>query len=67
MNKSEIELKLSTTKFPFEYKFFEWCLIINQELYDNQIIDLHIFQIRENSILKQIEKIKNNFSQLIRR
>lgn len=46
--------------FPIEYKLLELKLIINRELYDNNIIDLDVFNSMENNILNKMNRIKNN-------
>lgn len=59
--KDELEFKFSTKKLPFEYKLLEYRLIINKELYDENIIDLKTFTEMERSILARIKKIKNEY------
>jgi hypothetical protein len=58
---NEIDVKFSTKHLPFEYKWLEFRLIVNKELYDEQVIDLNTFNIMEQSILSRITKIKNEY------
>lgn len=58
-DQSELEINLSTKNLPFEYKFLEWRLIINRELYDAKIIDLKTFSLMENSLITRMTKIKS--------
>jgi len=57
-----LKLNYSTTKFPLEYKLFEWRLIINRELYEEHIIDLKIFTTMENFLLTRMKKLENDIS-----
>ncbi len=59
---NDIEVTFSTKHFPFEYKWLEFRLIVNKELYDEQAIDLKTFKIMEQSILSRLTKIKNEYS-----
>lgn len=59
---SDIEVKFSTKHLPFEYKWLEFRLIINKELYDDNVIDLKTFKAMEQSILSRLNKIKNEYS-----
>lgn len=59
---NDIEVKFSTKHLPFEYKWLEFRLIVNKELYDENIIDLKTFKAMEKSILSRITKIKNEYS-----
>ena len=59
---NDIELKFSTKHLPFEYKWLEFRLIINKELYDEKVIDLKTFKTMEQSILSRLTKIKNEYS-----
>ena len=58
----DIEVKISTKHLPFEYKWLEFRLIINKELYDEKVIDLKTFKTMEQSILSRLTKIKNEYS-----
>ena len=40
MYNDDIEVRFSTKHLPFEYKWLEFRLIVNKELYDEQAIDL---------------------------
>jgi len=57
MDKQEIELKLSTNKLPLEYNLLKWRLIINQELYENHLIDIYTFHHMEESLISRLTKI----------
>ena len=59
---NDIEVKFSTKHLPFEYKWLEFRLIINKELYDEKTIDLITFKTMEQSILSRLTKIKNEYS-----
>lgn len=59
---NNIEVKFSTKHLPFEYKWLEFRLIVNKELYDEQVIDLKTFKAMEQSLLSRITKIKNEYS-----
>ncbi len=61
METNEIEVKFNTKELPFEYKWLEFRLIINKELYDEKIIDLKIFKEMEEEILSRLTKIKNQY------
>ena len=56
---NDIEVKFSTKHLPFEYKWLEFRLIVNKELYDEKIINLKTFKAMEQSILSRLTKIKN--------
>ncbi len=58
----DIEVKFSTKHLPFEYKWLEFRLIVNKELYDEKVIDLKTFKIMEQSLLSRLTKIKNEYS-----
>lgn len=58
-NPDKTIFNLSTKHLPFEYKWLEFRLIVNKELYDKKIIDLKIFKAMEQSLLSRITKIKN--------
>ncbi len=55
------EIRFSTKHLPFEYKWLEYRLIINKELYDKNIINLEVFKEMEQSILSRLTKIKNEY------
>lgn len=57
MDKQEIELKLSTNKLPLDYILLKWRLIINQELYENYLIDIYTFHHMEESLISRLTKI----------
>lgn len=57
-----LEFKFSTKNLPFEYKLLEFRLIVNKELYDEDVIDLKTFKLMEQSILSRLTKIKNEYS-----
>ena len=59
---SDIKVKFSTKHLPFEYKWLEFRLIINKELYDEKVIDLKTFKTMEQSLLSRLTKIKNEYS-----
>ena len=57
----DIEVKFSTKHLPFEYKWLEFRLIVNKELYDEKVIDLQVFKAMEQSILSRLTKMKNEY------
>lgn len=57
-----IEIKFSTKHLPFEYKWLEFRLIINKQLYDEDVIDFQVFKAMEESLLSRLTKIKNEYS-----
>lgn len=59
---NDIEVKFSTKHLPFEYKWLEFRLIVNKELYNEQVIDLRTFKAMEQSILSRLTKIKNEYN-----
>ena len=59
---NDIEVKFSTKHLPFEYKWLEFRLIVNKELYDEQVIDLKTFKAMEQSLLSRLTKMKNEYS-----
>ena len=59
---NDIDIKFSTKHLPFEYKWLEFRLIVNKELYDEEVIDLNTFKIMEQSLLSRLTKIKNEYS-----
>lgn len=62
-NVDDIEVKFGTEHLPFEYKWLEFRLIVNKELYDEKVIDLKIFNTMEQSLLSRLTKIKNEYSE----
>lgn len=58
---NDIEVKFSTKHLPFEYKWLEFRLIVNKELYDEKVIDLKTFKTMEQSILSRLTKIRNEY------
>ena len=64
-NTDEIEIKCSTKHLPLEYKLLEWRLILNRELYESKVIDLKVFSLMEQSILRRMSKIKNEYKDKI--
>lgn len=58
---NDIEVKFSTKDLPFEYKWLEFRLIVNKQLYDEKIIDLKTFKSMEQSILSRLTKMKNEY------
>lgn len=59
-DRNDIEFNFSTKHLPFDYKWLEFRLMINKELYDEKVIDLKTFQAMEESILKRLTKIKKD-------
>ena len=59
---NDIEVKFSTKHLPFEYKWLEFRLIVNKQLYDDDVIDLKTFKAMEQSILSRLTKIKNEYA-----
>jgi hypothetical protein len=55
---NDIELNFSTKNLPFEYKWLEYRLIINKELYDEKVIDYNVFNEMEKSLIGRLTKIK---------
>jgi hypothetical protein len=66
MNNDDIEVKFSTKHLPFEYKWLEFRLIVNKQLYDQKAIDLKVFNAMHDSILARMTKIKNEYKDKIR-
>lgn len=66
MNSDNIEVKFSTKHLPFEYKWLEFRLIVNKELYDEKAIDLKTYTIMQESILSRMTKIKNDYKHLVK-
>ena len=58
---NDIEVKFSTKHLPFEYKLLEFRLIVNKELYDDNIIDLKTVKTMEQSIIARLTKIKKEY------
>ena len=65
-NIDNLDVKFTTKNLPFEYKWLEFRLIINKELYDEKVIDLKTFNIMEQSIISRLTKIKNEYNGPIR-
>ena len=59
---NDIEVKFSTKHLPFEYKWLEYRLIVNKELYDEKVINLKVFKAMEQSLLSRLNKIRNEYS-----
>ena len=59
---NDIEVKFSTKHLPFEYKWLEFRLIVNKELYDEKVINLKVFKAMEQSLLSRLNKIRNEYS-----
>ena len=59
---NDIEVKFSTKHLPFEYKWLEYRLIVNKELYDENVINLKVFKAMEQSLLSRLNKIRNEYS-----
>ena len=57
-----LDVKFTTKNLPFDYKWLEFRLIINKELYDEKVIDLKTFNIMEQSIISRLTKIKNEYN-----
>ena len=60
MLENDIEVKFSTKELPLEYKLLEWRLILNRELYEENVIDLKLFSSMEKSLLSRMKKIKTD-------
>ena len=54
-----LEISSSTENLPLEYNFLKWRLIINQELYENHLIDVFTFRRMEESLISRLTNIKN--------
>ena len=61
MLEKDIEVRFSTKQLPFEYKLWEYRLIVNKELYDEKVIDLRTYNEMENSIMGRLRKIRNEY------
>ena len=59
---NNIDLNFSTKYLPLEYKLLEWKLMINQELYDEKIIDLQVKSEMERNLLGRMTKMKNEYN-----
>lgn len=55
----DLIVKYSTLNMPLEYKILEWRLIINRQLYEEEVIDLKIFSEMEKILLGRMTKIRN--------
>ena len=58
---NDIEVKFSTKHLPFEYKLLEFRLIVNKELYDDNVIDLKTFKTMEQSLIARLTKRKKEY------
>lgn len=54
-----LEIYSSTENLPLEYNLLKWRLIINQELYENHLIDVFTFRRMEESLISRLTNIKN--------
>lgn len=61
-NPDETIFNFSTKHLPFEYKWLEFRLIVNKQLYDEKVIDFKVFKIMEQSLLGRMTKIKNEYN-----
>lgn len=59
MINNNIDMNFATKHLPLEYKLLEWKLMINQELYDEIIIDFEVKSEMERNILGRMTKIIN--------
>lgn len=55
-----LEISSSIESFPLEYILLKWRLIINQELYDQHLIDIFTFHHMEELLISRLTKIKSN-------
>lgn len=62
---NNIDLNFSTKYLPLEYKILEWKLIINQELFDEKIIDLQVKSEMERNLLGRMTKMKNEYNKKV--
>ena len=53
---NDIEVKFSTKHLPLEFR-----LIVNKELYDDNVIDLKTFKTMEQSLIARLTKIKKEY------
>ncbi len=53
---NDTEINSTTKDFSLEYKWLEYRLIINKELYDAKIIDLKTFTKMEERLLARLTK-----------
>ena len=60
MLNNELELVKYDDKVPLDYRLLEWRLIINRELYEEEVIDLKIYSEIENRLLGKMKQVKNN-------
>lgn len=56
----EIVKNIDTQKMPLKYKILEMNLILNKELYEDNIIDYKAFSNLQNSIIGKMKKIISN-------
>lgn len=54
-----LEISSSAENLPLEYNLLKWRLIINQELYENHLIDVFTFRRMEESLISRLTNIKN--------
>lgn len=59
---NDIEVKFKTKHLPFDYKWLEFRLIVNKELYDEKVIDLKTFIEMEQSLISRLTKIKKEYA-----
>lgn len=60
----DLVIKYSTLNMPLEYKILEWRLIINRQLYEEEVIDLKIFSEMEKNLLGRMTKIRNEVNKV---
>ena len=61
----DLEIKFLTKHLPVDYKLLEWRLIINRQLYEENVIELEIFSEMEKTILGRMTKMRNEYKKLI--
>lgn len=57
-NQDDISIKTSTKELPFEYKWLEYRLVLNQQLYDEKIINYEVYREMSDSLITRMKKIK---------
>lgn len=62
MPEENLELEFNKKYLPLEYKLLEWKLMVNQELYDEKIIDIEVKKEMERKLLGRMTKIRNEYS-----
>lgn len=55
-----LEITSPNKNLPLDYILLKWRLVINQELYENHLIDIYTFHHMEESLISSLTKIKNN-------